>query len=145
MNKCITLLLLVLALSSCSRDSTIHVQTIYLTKERLASYYVGTPDPQLLNPPIGQQILISWSVPFDYLEYEDLHLHIRVRLRNHQEVVVDYPIAKRCGSYTYQVTDEEYLACKGILTYKVDLMSGDTLLEEWKHQLWHELIVIGAE
>jgi hypothetical protein len=70
-------------------------------------------------------------------------LHVRIRLKNHEEVLIDVPVDKCWGSYTYKVANEAYFDCKGILTYKVDLIGNQCVLEEWKHQLWHELIRIG--
>jgi hypothetical protein len=131
--------------AGCSNTSMLTVQTLYMTRESLASYYVGTPDPQQLNPPVGQKLLVSWNVPQGYLAVEDLYLNIRIRFRNHQEVVVDHPICKRSGTYSYEIANEDYFACKGILTYKVDLIGDGAVLEEWKQQLWHEVIRIGEE
>lgn len=138
------LIVIILLCMGCSRNTYLSVQTLYLTRESLASYYVETPDPMLINPPVGQKLLVSWSVPHSYLDYEDLHLAIRIRLRNCKEVEIHVPIKKACDSYIYVVSNESFFETKGILTYKVDLVGGGHLLEEWRHQLWHELIRVGA-
>lgn len=141
--KKIYLSLLFFLLAGCANRGYLSIQTVYLTRETLASYYVGTPDPMLIDPPVGQKLLVSWTVPRYYLNYQDLHLHVRIRLKNHEEVLIDVPVNKCWGSYTYTVANEAYFDCKGILTYKVDLIGNQCVLEEWKHQLWHELIRIG--
>jgi hypothetical protein len=141
--KKIYLSLLLFLLAGCANRGYLSIQTVYLTRETLASYYVGTPDPMLIDPPVGQKLLVSWTVPRYYLNYQDLHLHVRIRLKNHEEVLIDVPVDKCWGSYTYKVANEAYFDCKGILTYKVDLIGNQCVLEEWKHQLWHELIRIG--
>lgn len=45
----------------------------------------------------------------------------------------------------YTLLNERYFETEGILTYKVDLMGDGQILEEWRHQLWHELIKIGDQ
>lgn len=126
----------------CSQSHYLSVQTQYFTRESLASYYAETPDPLLLNPPVGQRLLISWSIP-QYLGFEDLHLNLRIRFRNNKEVELNVPLKKTCGSYMYVLANDDYFETKGILTYKVDLIGDGEIIEEWKHQLWHELIHIG--
>lgn len=138
------LLFVLFALTGCNCHH-LTVQTLYFTRESLASYYVETPDPMLLNPPVGQRLLITWSLPFHYLGYNDLHLNVRIRFRNLEEVELDIPIEKTCGSYMYTLLNERYFETEGILTYKVDLMGDGQILEEWRHQLWHELIKIGDQ
>lgn len=144
--KFIIFIFLLLAGSSCShRTSHLNVQTVYLTRESLASYYVESPDPMLLDPPVGQKLLVSWGLPYNYLDYDDLHLHISIRLKNHEEVDLNIPVEKTSSFYTYTILGETYFETKGILTYKVDLMGGGCILEEWRHQLWHEMIRVGEE
>lgn len=134
---------LLLMCAGCCRPPHLSVQTLYFTRESLASYYVETPDPMLLNPPQGQKLLVSWSFPRYFLCYDNLRLNIHIRLRNLQEIVFDVRPLKPCGTYTYVLSNEEFFDSKGILTYKVDLLGENTLIEEWRHQLWHELIDIG--
>jgi hypothetical protein len=141
--KKILLLFLLLISAGCSSNHYLSVQTLYFTRESLASYYVETPDPMLINPPVGQKLLISWSFPRSYLDYQELHLNIRIRLRNREEIELNIPLEKACGSYMYVVANESFFETKGILTYKVDLIGGGMIFEECRHQLWHELIKIG--
>lgn len=144
MKKFILLVCILLAFTGCSKNAHLSVQTLYFTRESLASYYVETPDPMLINPPVGQKLLVSWAFPRSYLDFDDLHLYIRIRFRNLEEIEINVPLEKACGSYLYVISNENFFESKGILTYKVDLMGGGCLLEEWRHQLWHELIQIGA-
>lgn len=128
----------------CSRTS-LSVHTDYLSHENLASYHIETPDPRLNNPPVGQRLIVRWCVPQNYLEFEDLHLEITIRFRNRQEVVEQLDLLKRRGTYVYPVLNEAYVASRGILTYKVDLVADGNVLEEWRHQMWVDLITIGED
>lgn len=131
-------------LSSCSKSS-LSVQTDYITYKNLASYYVNTPDPRLNCPVIGQRLIISWSVPKTYLSYEDLHLEITIRFRNREEVVEIFNLLRCRGTYVYSIFNQEYIEKRGILTYKIDLVGGGCVLEEWRHQIWTGLIEIKQE
>lgn len=137
----ISFLLLALALVACAPNK-LTVHTEYITQEFLASYHVDTPDPLLLNPPIGQRLVIQWVLPRQYRCLDDLHLHVKIRFRNRQEISFDIPLNKLIGFYCYELLNEEFCKTKGILTYKIDLMGGGEVLDEWRHQLWAELIEI---
>lgn len=134
---CIFLLCLMMG---CSSDHLI-VYTDYLSHENLASYHIGTPDPRLNDPPIGQRLLISWSLPPEYLRKESPHLAVMIRFRNREELKLTIDICKSSGTYIYSLLNEEYFEKNGILTYKVDLMTNDEVIEEWRHQLWTELLM----
>lgn len=117
------------------------VRTDYLSIQNLASYHVGTPDPALNNPPIGQRLIIEWKVPKIYLDYDDLHLVATMRFRNREEFIQKIALLKKSGTHVHCMVNEEYFEKGGILTYKVELFGGGLLLEEWRHQLWVDLIV----
>lgn len=131
-------------LSSCGK-SCLTVQTDYLTHKNLASYYVGTPDPRQNVPTVGQRLIISWSVPKTYLSYENLRLEVTIRFRNREEVIEIFLIQKTRGTYVFALLNNDYFTKRGILTYKIDLFGGDCLLEEWRHKIWADLILINQE
>lgn len=127
-------------LSGCAK-SLIEVHTDYITEESLASYVIGTPDPLLNNPPFGQRLIISWSVPAALLQEPDPHLLVTIRYRNRQEVQLHLKLNKRSGTYIHTLFNQEYCATRGILTYKADLIAGGSIWEAWRHQLWADLIL----
>ncbi|MFI5343180.1 MAG: hypothetical protein ACHQUC_03055 [Chlamydiales bacterium] len=126
-------------LTSCQVHH-LNVQTQYLTHENLASYYVGTPDPEKDCPTIGQRLLIEWSLPTDDLCSGDLKLNLKIRFRNKKEDEVWVPINEKSGTYLYYVINKKYCQTGGIATYKVDLIGNGCILETWQHPLWSELI-----
>ena len=128
-----------LALVGCAREK-LSVRTEYMTFERLASYHVDTPDPLKYCPELGQRICVDWFLPKCYLDYDDLHLHILVRLRNREDDEVNVPINTTSGNYCYYLLNEDYFNSCGILTYKVELIGCDKVLDEWCHQLWVNII-----
>jgi len=130
-----------LLLAGCNRQR-LSVQSDYLSRENLASYHIGTPDPLLNQPRIGQRILVEWSLPEEYLSYSDLHMAMKVRFGNRQEIEKYVSIYKSKGCFEYSLTDEEYIDKEGIVTYKVDIIGGANILEKWRHQLWTELITL---
>lgn len=133
------LLTLSLSTSSCVRQH-LTIQTHYLSHENLASYYVYTPDPHLDNPIIGQRILVEWALPSSYLNYQELHLSLIVRLHDRKEEKISFPIKNMAGSYLYYLINDAYCASGGISTYKVDIIGDGCVVETWKHPLWVDLI-----
>mgnify|MGYP000308240266 CR=1 FL=1 len=132
---------LAILLSGCSCDH-LSVHTAYVNKQSLASYHVGTPDPCLNNPPIGERLIISWLLPKGYMQYQDLHLEIVIHLENKEKICRIFPIYKVSGTYVYSILNEEFFDKGGILTYKVDLVGDQKVLTTWRHQLWTELIIL---
>lgn len=135
----------ILFLVSCN-SSYLSVHTDYFSRENLASYYVGTPDPRLNNPPIGQRLIVTWAVPRSCNGYySDLHLEVTIRFRNRKEVREIYPITRLHGTYVYSLLNEDYIETRGMLSYKVDLVADGKVLEQWRHQIWADLIEINHE
>lgn len=134
---------LIFTLSSCTKH--LSVQTRYLSEESLASYYVNTPDPNLLHPIAGQRLLIMWNLPKEYEIYEELEVHLKVRWRNHQEERVIIPVKDNLrGYYMYDLVKERYCESGGILTYKVEVVGDGIILDSWIHPLWAKLIILAT-
>jgi hypothetical protein len=133
-------LVCLLLCSSCCRDY-VTVRTEYFNRHSLASYYVETPDPKLDCPEVGQRLILSWAFPNEIFSQPNLHFDLTVRFGNKQEVKRTFDVYDRCGIYTYTLSDSQFFEYDGIQTYKIELFSGDQLLEEWRHQLWVDLIV----
>lgn len=143
--KFLTILAASLALlTSCGR-AMLTVQTDYITHKDLASFYVGTPDPRLNMPMIGQRLIVSWAVPPEFLAYDDLRFEITIRFRNREEIIEIFDISQRFGTYVYSLLNQDYIDKRGILTYKIDLVGGGYILKEWRHLIWSELITLPAE
>ena len=128
-------------LTSCS-GRMLTVYSDYVTRESLASFYVDTPDPLLNCPPYGERLVISWSVPSQLMKLEDPHLLLTLRYRNRDQIVRKIPLRRSGGTTLFRVLNEDYCKTGGFLTYKVQLIAGDCVYDEWRHQLWAELIAI---
>lgn len=126
-------------LAGCTQ-AHLSVQTDFISRETLASNYVGTPDPNLDYPPIGQRLVIEWFFPKTYLAYTDLHLELTVRLRDRHEDTVTIPVPKQYGVFVYFVTNQHFVDSGGIQTYKIDVVGDGHVIKEWRHQLWVDLI-----
>lgn len=146
LSACLLFVLILLLSSCCSRYLSVHSD--YLSHRNLASYHVDTPDPLKACPPIGQRVLISWSLPKQWRlgrASRDIFLDITLRFGNREECHFKWPIAKRKGTYLFSLLDDDYLEKEGISTYKVDLVDGSFVLESWRHQLWKELISFSSQ
>jgi hypothetical protein len=113
----------------------------YLTLENLSSYYIDTPDPKLNHPPFGQRLIIRWNIPKEAFLIDSTRLEITIRYRDRSQETKTINIKKSFGSYILCITGNQYCDRGGILSYKAILWNGDCILEEWRHQLWAELIL----
>lgn len=129
--------------AACS--SGISVQNQYFSREDLASYKVGTPDPDRNCPPIGQRLLVQWRFTPDVMARGSLELVMTVRLRNYNEERIVIPVRCSRGSYIYELANERYFNSCGVATYKIETVSCGEVIHVWKHQLWCELITIDQE
>lgn len=134
---------LVICLSGCSIHP-LTVQTQYLSHEDLASYHIGTPDPSLDNPDVGERLLIQWSLSSAQFKGEDLRLYLKVRFTNHQEEEITIPVEKKKGYYIYNLLNQDYCDTGGILTYLAEIRSGECIVAVWKHPLWANLITFDS-
>jgi len=139
-----SLLLANFLLVGCAREK-ITVHTEYISIEHLASYIVETPDQRKYCPEIGQRLIITWSLPKEYLNHQDLHLQIKVRFYDRSEVEESIQVNKITGNYLYYLLNDDYFDTGGILTYKVDLIGDGQVLEAWRHQIWAELIKLNDD
>lgn len=136
--------LLALLLTSCGGPH-LSVQTDFLTEESLASYYVGTPDPLLYCGAVGQRMLVMWAFPKSYLQCQDMYILIEMRYKNRKQESLRLNNLRAKGTYIYSLMNDDYFDTGGIRTFKVQLYAGETLIEEWRHQLWVDLITINDD
>jgi len=119
----------------------ISAYTSYVTIENLASYYVGSPDPFLEDPPFEQRLNVSWAIPDDIIFSPHAEILLTIRMRSRKEITKKISLKKHVGSYVFRLSRSDYFETGGILTYKMQLINGGCVVEEWKHQLWEELIL----
>ncbi len=123
---------------SCQQQRMI-VESRYLSRARLASSFVGTPDPRQYCPTVGQELTFTWRLP-EFDNEEDLKLLLTVRFRNRNSECLEVPVNRFRGSFTYQLLDDDYWEANGIVTYKIELYAGENVIDCWYHQVWSEEI-----
>lgn len=137
------LMALILFLSGCCQNK-LTVFTEYLSIETLPSYIVGTPDPRLYDPDVGEKLHIKWDIPKEeFLEQARLKLSLYFGNKTEKKLWIDLPTPN--GIYIYPLINADYWEKQGILTYKVELFSGDSLIDTWQHLLYTERIQISDE
>ncbi len=131
--------LFLLFLTSCS-PPMLTVEKYYITREKLASFHVSTPDLSKFRPTQGQLLVINWSLPDATYDSPNLHMYLTLRFRNREEATIEIPVTRQCGSYYYFHVNSPYY-CKGdVVTYKAELFSDDEIVAAWYHQLYCNLI-----
>ncbi|HKY99981.1 MAG TPA: hypothetical protein VJ112_02325 [Rhabdochlamydiaceae bacterium] len=136
-----SLILLLGALAGCGKYY-LSVCQQWIDVRYLASTQAKTPDPRQDHPPQGQMIAIDWRVPNSIFKKKP-EVVLDLIFWDYTTKTVCFPIEHRMGYVTYSLLDEDYLKTGGILTYKVEIVTEDgDIYEEWKHQLWVNLITI---
>ncbi|QVL56698.1 MAG: hypothetical protein KFB93_04765 [Simkaniaceae bacterium] len=141
MRACQCFILLLLFLSGCEKYY-LSVKREHVDQSKLASTYVGSPDPRQKNPPKGQELIMEWRLPRETVE-EKMTLVLELLYKNYTQETISYPVSSRRGVITYSLIGKKYKEKEGLLTYKAEIRDEKgTVLQEWKQQLWTELIVI---
>ena len=116
-----------------------------MDRNYLASTHVGTPDYRQEHPPDGQTLSIAWDFPLSVYR-ENLNMILTVRFWDNKQDIFSNKITRKRGYLRYKFQDDTDDKSKKILTYKIDIFNEDgTLVDEWKHQFWKELIEINKD
>jgi 3-deoxy-7-phosphoheptulonate synthase len=135
-------LLLLTVFSGCVREK-LSAFSEYVNREDLASYLVGTPDPSLNYPTVGQRLYIHWDLPKEYAGQE-LMLKLTMRFRDKSEIVQPVELYQLFGTYVFELLNDDFFDRQGFLTYKIELFADQEPIEKWCHQMWVELITFNT-
>jgi hypothetical protein len=116
---------------SC-QTAPLRVRREFLSRERLASFIVETPDPNLTSPPIGESLVVSSS-----LGEKGLSLKATLRFMNGEEEII-YTVLKKINRF--DLINENYFKKGGIRTYKLEVLNGaKEQVTTFYHPLFKEL------
>ena len=133
--------LALLFLSGCEKYY-LTVKREYVDRDRLASTYVGSPDPLQKDPPRGQELTLEWRLSSEMME-TPLNLVLSILYRDYSQATFTYPIDRRRGVETYSLLGDDYTKTGGFMTYKAEIIdTKGQVMKEWKQLLWTDLIVI---
>ncbi|CDR33958.1 hypothetical protein [Criblamydia sequanensis] len=124
---------------SCTR-SPFQVHLEYISKEQLASYHVGTPDPRLVLMPVGQRVVIQWRLEEPIFDLGTWKIALYFRYKNQTEGFSEIFLIKSRGQHIFELADEQYFSTCGILAWKAELIKDDEVMLVKQHLLWTRLI-----
>lgn len=135
----LTLCLLLFCCFSCQKYY-VSVTRESIDRASLASSFAKTPDPRQLEPPKGERLLIQWNL-FSQDVQEELICSLSLIYRNYEEETINYKVDAKRDVISYFLLGERYESTKGIMTYKVEILSKKgEIVKSFKHQLWTKLI-----
>lgn len=135
----IFLFLICVFCSGCQKNFVTVVQE-KIHRNLLASSFVDSPDPMQHNPPHGKKLYISWNIHGDY-NFEECRLRISMIFRNRETRTVELAIPRKRGTIVYSLLDQEYYETRGLLTYKVEVLTkNEEILALWTHQMWVNIV-----
>jgi hypothetical protein len=127
-----------LLLAGCSKP-TVSARTFYTSRNDLAAYVIGTPDPQIATKGLGQSIWVRWTAPE---LCEKTHLDVTIRFNDASERHETYPVANKFGWIMVEIKDTEYKKKKGLASYSISLRKGEIILASTQHKMWTDKIQI---
>ncbi len=136
--KTYALALFTLLAAGCSKPS-VSARTFYTSRDDLAAYVIGTPDPQIASKGLGQSIWVRWRAPE---LSEKTHLDATILFNDESERHETYPVANKFGWMMVEIKDTEYKEKKGLASYSISLCDGETILASTKHKMWIDKIEI---
>lgn len=132
-----TCLLSFFPLLFCSCNPVVlDVTKVPLSHERLASTFVGSPDPLQKDPFEGERLYIKWKLP-DGIAPEKCSLELYCIYKDLTQDKMEIPLHQKKGEFTYTLVGEEYEGKKGFFSYKAVLKDeGGKEIKSWQHQMW---------
>lgn len=92
------------------------------------------------NPPRGKKLYISWNMNRE-CNLEECRLRISMIFRNRDVKTVEIAIPRKRGTIVYSLLDQEYYETRGLLTYKVEMLTKkEEILALWTHQMWVNIV-----
>lgn len=130
--------------SSCSRYY-LTIEKERLSKDSLASSTIGSPDPRLANPPLGERLIIEWYIPKDLISKHP-KVVLDVIYWNYTEQTIEFALDRNLGYKTLDLEGKDFEQKQGYLAYKAKLITDDgKCFRVWKHRMWVNLIDVRQE
>lgn len=139
--KSLGVLLMLLCLTGCQKYY-VTIKKEPITKEYLASTFVGSPDPLQDHPPRGQILFVEWSIDSqDLLKKPFLVLEMVYGDWSEERLI--FPIEKRRGLAEYTLEGKKYTKKEGFFSYRalIETKEGE-VLAQWAEQMWTPVIKV---
>lgn len=131
-------------LSGCFA-SYINVRKVPIDKTSLASTYAETPDPQSLDPPMGEKLFVSWRVPFGH-NPDEMKIKLQVIYRDLSEEEFVYPVHSRIGIVGFDVLGDKFRKTNGFFSYRAMLIDKDgKAIDLFKQRMWTNIITLASD
>ncbi len=114
----------------------LQVQQKPITKDFLASTWVGSPDPRQKHPPNGESLMVSWDFPAITFQ-EGLFLKTKIRFWDLSEEDFSDIIESKTGWKEYLFLHNLEEPRGKILAYKVVVQTEKgKQISTWEHPFW---------
>lgn len=133
--------LAVAALFTGCTSGYIQIEKVKTDRATFASNFARSPDPRLLNPPKGEKLYVSWSLPMAFKSNE-FRMKVDLIYRNLTTETLLFPLKRRAGSKIIEILGKEFKEKKGFLSYKAEIISVDgEVVSDYTHRMWVKLIL----
>ncbi len=131
------LFILALLCSACSKYP-IHAIRIPVNKSSLASEFTKTKDFREMDPIIGEQLLVLYSLhASQHKRARTLQIELIYKDLSYEKIT--YNVSEGRGTQSFFLLGEKFKETKGILTYKISFNTADDQeLCSWSQKMWFE-------
>ncbi len=127
-----------LCLSSCS-EPVLSSFTEFIDNEYSAAAQLNI-EPVGIHEIFGQQVIVTWSLPYRMYKSLPLTLHLWVYYGSGEVERLTYEVPKLSGYRIYCLKGKDYEVRQSIVSYRVALLNQGKEIISRRHHLWMEVI-----
>lgn len=127
-------------LSGCA-DSSLSSFTEFINEDFSALAHLDIERSDLeTERSVGQQLVVTWRLPARIRHILPLSLYVWVYYGNGTLEKLIYDVHNLSGFRVYRLLGCDYEEKQGIVSYKISLCDGETIILNRQHHLWMEVI-----
>jgi hypothetical protein len=117
----------------------VEVTKLPINRSGLASSFTKAPDPRQKAPPEGEQLLVHCNLDSE-LDITQCKAVVSMIYNNLESETVEYQLRAAKEDFSLFVLGEKFKRTQGVLTYKVEIVSDDTIIYTKQHPMWFKKI-----
>lgn len=127
-------------LSGCA-DSSLSSFTEFINEDFSASAHLDIEQFDVGSGySVGQQLVVTWRLPSRMRHILPLSLYVWVYYGDGTVEKLIYDVHNLSGFRVYRLLGCDYEEKQGIVSYKISLCDGETIILNRQHHLWMEVI-----
>jgi hypothetical protein len=140
--KCLIVFLFLITFATSCHRRGLRVQHRFLSYNDLASQAISSPDFRRDSPATGERLAIFYNIDRALFFEKRPNMQIWIRYHHQDDEKLSIQLENPSGYEIFDVVEMKFMKSGGISSYKVQIVNEGEILEEWRHQVWAEKIVL---